>query len=45
MPHVKAQDGTELYYYDWGTGAPVILIHGWPQWLAVRRLRLRHPRR
>ena len=30
MPHVKAQDGTELYYYDWGTGAPVILIHGWP---------------
>ena len=30
MPFVKAQDGTEIYYYDWGTGAPVILIHGWP---------------
>ena len=30
MPYVKAQDGTELYYYDWGTGAPVVLIHGWP---------------
>ncbi len=30
MPYVKTQDGTELYYYDWGTGAPVVLIHGWP---------------
>ena len=30
MPYVKAQDGTEIYYYDWGTGAPVVLIHGWP---------------
>ena len=30
MPYVKAQDGTEIYYKDWGTGAPVILIHGWP---------------
>ena len=30
MPYVKAQDGTQLYYYDWGTGAPVVLIHGWP---------------
>ncbi len=30
MSFVKAQDGTEIYYTDWGTGAPVILIHGWP---------------
>ena len=30
MPYLKAQDGTELYYYDWGTGAPIVLIHGWP---------------
>ena len=30
MPYVKAQDGTEIYYYDWGTGIPVVLIHGWP---------------
>jgi non-heme chloroperoxidase len=30
MPYVKAKDGTEIYYYDWGTGAPVVLIHGWP---------------
>lgn len=30
MPFAKAQDGTELYYNDWGTGTPVVLIHGWP---------------
>jgi non-heme chloroperoxidase len=30
MPYAKVKDGTELYYYDWGTGAPVVLIHGWP---------------
>jgi non-heme chloroperoxidase len=30
MPYVQAKDGTEIYYYDWGTGAPVVLIHGWP---------------
>jgi non-heme chloroperoxidase len=30
MPFVTAPDGTEIYYRDWGTGAPVVLIHGWP---------------
>ncbi len=30
MPFVTAQDGTEIYYRDWGTGTPVVLIHGWP---------------
>jgi pimeloyl-ACP methyl ester carboxylesterase len=30
LAFVKAQDGTEIYYRDWGTGAPVVLIHGWP---------------
>lgn len=30
MPYLKADDGTELFYYDWGTGTPVVLIHGWP---------------
>ena len=30
MPSIQARDGTELYYYDWGTGKPVVLIHGWP---------------
>ena len=30
MPFVAAQDGTRLYYKDWGEGAPVVLIHGWP---------------
>jgi non-heme chloroperoxidase len=30
MPYIETNDGIELYYYDWGTGAPVVLIHGWP---------------
>lgn len=30
MPHVKTRDGTELYVKDWGSGPPVVLIHGWP---------------
>jgi len=30
MPRIKTRDGTELYVKDWGSGRPVILIHGWP---------------
>ena len=30
MPYLETDDGIELYYRDWGTGAPVVLIHGWP---------------
>ena len=30
MPYANAKDGTDLYYKDWGTGAPVVLLHGWP---------------
>lgn len=30
MPYAKAKDGTMLYYKDWGTGEPVVLMHGWP---------------
>ncbi|MDN5567463.1 MAG: alpha/beta hydrolase [Paracoccus sp. (in: a-proteobacteria)] len=30
MPMISAKDGTELYVKDWGQGAPVVLIHGWP---------------
>ena len=30
MPFIKTADNTELYYKDWGTGRPVILLHGWP---------------
>lgn len=30
MPHLDAADGTRLFYNDWGTGRPVVLIHGWP---------------
>lgn len=30
MPYATARDGTRLHFNDWGTGAPVVLIHGWP---------------
>ena len=30
MPKIKTRDGTELYVKDWGTGRPVVLLHGWP---------------
>jgi len=30
MPYASANDGTQLYYKDWGKGDPVVLLHGWP---------------
>ena len=30
MPYATAKDGTRLYYKDWGSGRPVVLVHGWP---------------
>ena len=30
MPFITTQDKIEIYYRDWGTGTPVVLIHGWP---------------
>lgn len=30
MAFIKTKDNTSIYYYDWGVGKPVILIHGWP---------------
>lgn len=32
MPYIKKQDDKsfELYYEDFGSGQPIILIHGWP---------------
>ncbi len=30
MPYVKTRDGTDIYVKDWGSGRPVILLHGWP---------------
>jgi non-heme chloroperoxidase len=30
MPHITTRDGTQLYVKDWGSGRPVVLLHGWP---------------
>lgn len=30
MPIVKAKDGTEIFYKDWGSGQPIVFSHGWP---------------
>jgi non-heme chloroperoxidase len=30
MTHVTTADKTQLYVKDWGSGRPVILLHGWP---------------
>jgi non-heme chloroperoxidase len=30
MPYVTTEDGTELYYKDWGEGQPIVFHHGWP---------------
>ncbi|GJE17520.1 alpha/beta fold hydrolase [Methylobacterium marchantiae] len=30
MAFITAPDGTELYYKDWGSGRPVVFLHGWP---------------
>lgn len=30
MSVITTNDGTRLYYKDWGSGAPVVFSHGWP---------------
>jgi pimeloyl-ACP methyl ester carboxylesterase len=30
MPYIITEDEVEIFYQDWGTGRPVVLIHGWP---------------
>ncbi len=30
MGFITTQDGTDIFYKDWGSGRPVVLSHGWP---------------
>lgn len=30
MGTITAQDGTSIYYKDWGSGQPIVFSHGWP---------------
>jgi non-heme chloroperoxidase len=30
MPTITTNDGTEIFYKDWGSGEPIVFSHGWP---------------
>lgn len=30
MPFATTNDGTQIFYKDWGAGQPVVFSHGWP---------------
>jgi pimeloyl-ACP methyl ester carboxylesterase len=43
---ITSNDGTEIFYKDWGSGQPIVFSHGWPlsadDWDAQMMLFLQH---
>lgn len=29
MPFIETKDSVRIFYHDWGTGQPVVFVHGW----------------
>lgn len=29
MPFIETSDHVDLYYWDWGTGKPVVFVSAW----------------
>ncbi|WP_266082709.1 alpha/beta fold hydrolase [Haladaptatus caseinilyticus] len=30
MTRIEVEDGVELFVQDWGSGTPIVFVHGWP---------------
>jgi non-heme chloroperoxidase len=30
MPFITTEDGTQIFFKDWGAGRPIVFHHGWP---------------
>ncbi|HEX4813667.1 MAG TPA: alpha/beta hydrolase [Nonomuraea sp.] len=30
MPYIATRDDVQIFFYDWGSGPPVVFSHGWP---------------
>jgi hypothetical protein len=42
MKAIKTEDGTGIFYKDWGNGQPIVFHHGWNPSLAPRNAQCLH---